>query len=93
MSDAINDPALPQAYFDDAAGVVYLWVRTAAGFPMGAMLRKEVLHFRFGADISGVDAMTTYQHHRTEIEAAVLRRIAAGSIEPVLLRESDFGAR
>jgi hypothetical protein len=93
MSHVITDPALPQAYFDDSAGVVYLWVRTDAGFPMGAILRKEVLHFRFNADLSGVDALTTYQQHRPEIEAAVLRRIAAGSIEPVLLRESDFGAR
>jgi hypothetical protein len=93
MSHVITDPALPQAYFDDIAGIVYLWVRTAAGLPMGAMLRKEVLHFRFGAAMSGVDALKTYQHHRTEIEAAVLRRIAAGSIEPVLLRESDFGVR
>lgn len=93
MSDVITDPTLPQAYFDDATGVVYLWVRTAAGIPMGVMLRKEVLHFRFGAEMSGVDALKTYQHHRAEIEATVLRRIAAGSIEPVLLRESDFGAR
>ena len=93
MSDVITDPSLPQAYFDDAAGVVYLWVRTAAGIPMGAMLRKEVLHFRFGAAMSGVDALKTYQHHRAQIEATVLRRIAGGSIEPVLLRESDFGTR
>ena len=93
MSQATTDLALPQAYFDDTAGIVYLWVRTDAGFPMGAMLRKEVLHFRFKAAMSGVDALTTYQHHRAEIEAAVLRRIATGSLEPVLLRESDFGAR
>ncbi len=93
MSQVITDPALPQAYFDDAAGAVYLWVRTAAGIPMGAMLRKQVLHFRFGAALSGDDALKTYQHHRTEIDAAVLRRVAAGSIEPVLLREADFGVR
>jgi hypothetical protein len=93
MSHVVDDPALPQAYFDDTAGVVYLWVRTLAGFPMGAMLRKEVLHFRFHADMSGADALATFQQHRPEVEAAVLRRIASGSIEPVLLRESDFGAR
>jgi len=93
MSQATIDLALPQAYFDDTAGMVYLWVRTDAGFPMGAMLRKEVLHFRFNAAMSGVDALATYQQHRAEIDAAVRRRIATGSIEPVLLRESDFGAR
>jgi hypothetical protein len=93
MSQATTDLALPQAYFDDTAGMVYLWVRTDAGFPMGAMLRKEVLHFRFNAAMSGEDALTTYQQHRAEIDATVLRRIASGSIEPVLLRESDFGAR
>lgn len=93
MPHVTTDPALPEAYFDEASGVVYLWVRSTEGVPTGAMLRKQVLHFRFGAAMSGSDALQTYQHHRTEIEAAVLRRIAAGSIEPVLLRESDFGAR
>jgi Protein of unknown function (DUF1488) len=93
MSHVITDPALPQAYFDDAVGAVYLWVRTEAGLPLGAMLRKQVLHFRFGAAMSGADALATYQSHRAEIEAAVLRRIASGSLEPVLLREADFGAR
>ena len=93
MSHVITDPALPQAYFNDSSGVVYLWVRTADGLAVGAMLRTRVMHFRFGAAISGDDALKTYQSHRAEIEAAVLRRVASGSIEPVLLREADFGAR
>jgi hypothetical protein len=60
MSDVVNAPARPRAYFDDA---------------------------------SGVDTLKTYQRHRAEIEATVLRRIAGGSFEPVLLRESHFGVR
>ena len=91
--NVITDPALPQAYFDEPAGAVYLWVRTAAGLPMGAMLRTRVLHFRFGAALSGDDALKTYQNNRPEIEAAVLRRIANGSLEPVLRCAKPTSAR
>jgi hypothetical protein len=93
MPDVDTAPALPQAYFNESSNVVYLWVRAAEGPPVGAMLRTRVLHFRFGAAMSGADSLTTYQSHRAEIDAAVLRRVASGSIEPVLLREADFGAR
>jgi hypothetical protein len=34
--------------------------------------------------------MTTYQAHSEEIHAAVRRRVANGSIEPVMLREHDL---
>jgi len=33
-----------------------------------------------------------YAAHRVEIDAAVRRRIARGSIEPVMLREADVAA-
>lgn len=57
------------------------------------MVRKEVLHFRFQAAAGGAAALKAYLDHRGEIDAAVLRRVAAGSIEPVMLREADFGPR
>lgn len=90
--DPRTDP-LPAPFFHEPSGAVRLWVRTEAGDAVGAILRKEVLHFRFRADLGGTDALATYLNHRDEIDAAVLRRIAAGSIEPVLLREADLGAR
>lgn len=93
MSNTPSDEPLPEPYFHDESGALRLWVRTQGGQDVGAILRKEVLHFRFRAAASGADALTIYLAHRDEIDAAVLRRIAAGSIEPVLLREGDFDAR
>lgn len=80
----------PRAFFHEESGAVRFWVRTATGGWMGAIARKQVLRFRFGAMESGDDALKVYEDHRHEIDAAVLRRVAAGSIEPVILREADF---
>lgn len=88
-----GEPTEPPAFFHEESGAVRFWVRTAAGGWMGAIARKQVLHFRFGATESGADALKVYQDHRQEIDAAVLRRVAAGSIEPVILREADFKQR
>lgn len=81
---------MPDAFFHEESGAVRLWVRTEDGACVGAIVRKEVLHYRLGASSDGVDALKTYQAHRQEIDAVVRRRIAAGSLEPVILRESDF---
>jgi hypothetical protein len=93
MSQDARDPTLPEPFVHEETGAVRFWVRAPDGDAVGAMLRKEVMHYRFGAALSGVDAMKTFEHHRGAIDAAVLRRIADGSIEPVILREADFGAR
>ena len=90
MSADPLEHATPAAFFHEDSGAVRLWVRTQAGACLGAIVRKEVLHYRFGASADGVDALKTYQDHRQEIDAVVLRRIAAGSLEPVMLREADF---
>jgi hypothetical protein len=88
-----SEPTQPQAFFHEESGAVRFWVRTAAGGWMGAIARKQVLRFRFGAMESGDDALKVYQDHQHEIDATVLRRVAAGSIEPVILREADFKLR
>ncbi len=88
-----SDDRLPEPFFHEDSGTVRFWVRTAAGDTVGASVRKEVLHFRFRPAASGADALKIYQDHREAIDAAVSRRIASGSIEPVMLREADFGAR
>ena len=90
--DEIENPA-PEAFFHDDSGAVRFWVRTPAGVRMGAIVRKSVLHYCFREAESGADALKIYQEHRQAIDAAVLRRIASGSIEPVMLREADLGAR
>jgi hypothetical protein len=92
MSEDSKDHTLPDPFVHEESGAVRFWVRTLAGDVVGAIIRKEVMHYRFRAEASGIDAMKTYENHRREIDAAVLQRIASGSIEPVILRDADFGA-
>ncbi len=82
----------PSPFFHDDSGAVRFWVLTDSGSYVGATISKQTLHFRFRADLSGSDALATYTAHREEIDAAVRRRVARGSIEPVMLRESDVAA-
>lgn len=82
--------AWPAPFFHEDSGAVRFWVRTHHGTFVGASIRKDVLHFRFRAVTDGADALSVYAAHRREIDAAVLRRIADGSIEPVILREANF---
>jgi len=82
--------SLPAAHFHADSGAVRFWVHDATGHAVGAIIRTQILHHRFQADIAGTDALDVYTQHRAEIGAAVARRIAAGSIEPVLLREADL---
>lgn len=92
LSDRPLPGALREAFFHPDSGAVRFWVQDPAGQAVGAIIRQQILHHRFQADISGSDALDVYTRHRGEIDAAVLRRIATGSIEPVLLREADLTA-
>jgi hypothetical protein len=83
----------PSPLYHDASGAVRFWVLTDSGEFVGATISKETLHYRFQAELSGVDAVAKYTAHQAEIDAAVLRRVAAGSREPVMLRESDVAKR
>lgn len=86
-------PLLPESYFHEDSGSVRFWVRNDAGEFVGASVRKETLKYRYDLAIGGgADALKAYQAHREEIDAAVRRRIARGSIEPVMLREPDLAA-
>lgn len=87
-----TDDTTPESYFHVDSGAVRFWVRGATDGFVGASIRTAVLHYRFGAAIGGADALDTYLAHRSEIDAAVARRIAQGSREPVMLREADFAA-
>jgi hypothetical protein len=90
VPDSPKPIALREAFFHADSSAVRFWVHDPAGEAVGAIIRQQILHHRFQADVSGSDALAVYTRHRAEIDAAVLRRIATGSIEPVLLREADF---
>jgi hypothetical protein len=92
MTAGVQVTASPEPFLHLESGAVRFWVLTDSGAYTGATISKETLHYRFKADRSGADAVASYEAHRTEIDDAVRRRIANGSIEPVMLRESDLPA-
>jgi hypothetical protein len=57
---------------------------------MGASIERRVLWQCFQAREDGSDALAVYADNRRTIHAAVARRVAAGSLEPVMLREHDL---
>jgi len=83
---------LPEPFFHADSGTVRFWVDSGEGPSIGASITKETLHYRFRGELSGANAVATYTAHRSEIDDAVKRRIAQGSIEPVMLREADVAA-
>lgn len=89
MSEAL---VLPAPYFHEDSGALRFWVALDQGGYIGASISAQALHYRFQGNLSGADALATYAAHREEIDAAVRRRVAGGSIEPVMLREFDLGA-
>jgi len=76
-------------FFHESSGTVRFWV-PAAGQLVGAMVSREALHHRYRPTAQGDDPMETYLANAADIEAAVLRRLAQGSREPVMLREYDL---
>jgi Protein of unknown function (DUF1488) len=78
--------------FHQESGAVRFWVQVPNSEPIGAILTRQVLQYRFAAKPDGSDAVALYEAHRSEIDAAVLTRVRNGSIEPVMLRENDLPA-
>jgi hypothetical protein len=75
-------------FFDLGSGTVRFWV-LIDDLPVGATIGKETLHYRWQAHANDDDPLATYLANADEIHAAVRRRVAGGSIEPVMLRDSD----
>ncbi|MDE2371175.1 MAG: hypothetical protein KGN16_19560 [Burkholderiales bacterium] len=90
MTNASPTAESPPLEFHDESGTLRFWVLTPNREWVGASLAKAVLHYRFGGKFDGSDAAVVYAAHRSVIEAAVLKRVAAGSREPVMLREHDL---
>lgn len=76
-------------YFHEDSGAVRFWV-AVEGALIGASVRRDVLYYRFRPQDRGADPLATYLAHAEDIDAAVRRRVAQGSIEPVMLREFDL---
>jgi len=76
-------------YFHDASGTVRFWVETDSGNAVSASIGREALRYHFRTAESA-DSLDTFGQHVQEIESAVRRRLAQGSMEPVMLREHDL---
>lgn len=90
MSEAAAPQPLPPPEYHGASEALWFWVRNGESPPVRASISRQVLHYRLDGQSDGSDAAKTYAAHRALIDAAVLRRVAAGSRDPVLLRESDL---
>jgi hypothetical protein len=55
-----------------------------------ASIGQATLRYHFHPTAHEDDPMKTFMAHEIEIKAAVRRRVAAGSLQPVMLRESDL---
>lgn len=83
---------MPNApYFDLSSGRVRFWVQVD-DLPVGATIGKETLHYRYHPQRTDDDPLATYLQNAAEIDAAVRRRVAGGSREPVMLRDPDVRA-
>jgi hypothetical protein len=78
-----------EAFFHEDSGAVRFWV-PIDGQLIGASISRETLHYRFRPTAKGDEPLETYTAHASDIAAAVARRVAAGSLEPVMLREFDL---
>ena len=80
--------SLPAPFFHEESGAVRFWVEVDGAF-VGATISRQTLHYRFKPDSGSDEALATYFQNAPEIDAAVRRRVAAGSREPVMLRDFD----
>jgi hypothetical protein len=77
------------AFFHADSQSVRFWVPVGAVL-VGASIAKSVLHHRFRVVTSDDDALQLYRSNASQIDAVVRRRVAAGALEPVMLREFDL---
>lgn len=82
--------AVPAPQYHADTDALRFWVTLSNGAVVGATLSRQVLHYGLQGRLDGSDAVAVYQAHREQADAAVRRRVAAGSREPVMLREHDL---
>ena len=76
-------------FFHEGSGCVRFWV-PIAGIAVGASVSRETLHHRYAPRSVGEDPLATFRTNLAGLEDAVRRRVAKGSIEPVMIREFDL---
>jgi hypothetical protein len=76
-------------FFHEASGTIRFWV-LIEGELVGASVTRETLHYRYRPDARDEDPMETFKANFAHLEAVVRRRVAGGSLKPVLLREFDL---
>jgi len=82
-------PETDTPFLHESSGTVRFWVMVD-GNPLGASVGREALHHRYRPTAQGEDPLETFRANQADIEAAVRRRLAQGSREPVMLREYDL---
>jgi len=87
-----ESPMSTESFFHEASGSVRFFVQVGE-VVVGAMVGKATLHYRYHADQSNDDPLATYRENEAAIDDAVRRRVANGSIEPIMLRDADIAAR
>ena len=78
-------------HYHPESGSIRFWVMVDEKL-VGATISSATLHYRYRPTEQGEDPLETYQKHAQDIDDAVRRRVAGGSIEPVMLREYDLRA-
>jgi hypothetical protein len=76
-------------FFHEDSGCVRFWV-PIAGIAVGASVSRDTLHYRYAPQATGEDPLVTFRANLAGLEQAVRRRVAKGSIEPVMIREFDL---
>ena len=80
---------MTDAFLHEASGTVRFWICIDDEM-VGASVSPRSLQYRYRSTASNEDPLETYRANADHLEAAVRRRVAAGSLKPVLLREFDL---
>ena len=76
-------------FFSERSAAVLFWV-PIAGIAVGAAVNRETLQRLDEGPPATGDPLVAFRENQTAIEDAVRRRVAAGAIEPVVIREPDL---
>ncbi len=79
----------PDPYWHEGTEAVRFWVMIGDQ-SVGATISRRTLHHHFAANRTDDQPLATYQTNANLLHDAVRRRVAGGSIEPVMLREHDL---
>jgi hypothetical protein len=76
-------------FLHEGSRSIRFWV-SIDGALVGASVSSETLRFSYAPQAPTQDPLVTFRANIAGLEEAVRRRVAKGSIEPVMLREFDL---